>query len=62
VNQIIDPLPEKKVALIISREIESTSYEDIAKMTDCLIGTVRCRILGAREPIVEKPQPLLDIV
>jgi RNA polymerase sigma-70 factor (ECF subfamily) len=36
------------------------SYEDIAKMMDCPIGTVRSRIFRAREAVAEKLRPLLE--
>ena len=42
------------------REIEGMSYEDIAKIMDCPIGTVRSRIFRAREAIAEQLKPLLD--
>ena len=36
------------------------SYEEIAKIMDCPIGTVRSRIFRAREAIAKKLRPLLD--
>jgi RNA polymerase sigma-70 factor (ECF subfamily) len=36
------------------------SYEEIAKLMDCPIGTVRSRIFRAREAIAERLKPLLD--
>ena len=42
------------------REIEGMSYEDIARIMDCPIGTVRSRIFRAREAIAEQLRPLLD--
>ena len=36
------------------------SYEDIAQVMNCPIGTVRSRIFRAREAIVAQPRPLLD--
>jgi RNA polymerase sigma-70 factor (ECF subfamily) len=35
------------------------SYEDIAQMMECPIGTVRSRIFRAREAIAEKIRPML---
>ena len=43
------------------REIEGMSYEDIAKIMNCPIGTVRSRIFRAREAIAEQLRPMLDI-
>jgi RNA polymerase sigma-70 factor (ECF subfamily) len=37
------------------------SYEDIAEIMNCPIGTVRSRIFRAREAIAEKLRPMLDI-
>jgi RNA polymerase sigma-70 factor (ECF subfamily) len=42
------------------REIEGLSYEEIAEVMNCPIGTVRSRIFRAREAIAEKLRPLLD--
>jgi RNA polymerase sigma-70 factor (ECF subfamily) len=36
------------------------SYEEIAKLMDCPVGTVRSRIFRAREAIAERLKPLLD--
>lgn len=61
VNQSMDRLPEELKAAIMLREIEGMSYEDIAKIMDCPIGTVRSRIFRAREAIAEQLRPLLEI-
>ena len=60
VNQSMDQLPEELKAAIMLREIEGMSYEDIAKIMECPIGTVRSRIFRAREAIAEQLRPLLD--
>ncbi len=59
VNKTLDSLPEELRTAIILREIEGLSYEDIASMMECPIGTVRSRIFRAREAIAEKLRPLL---
>jgi RNA polymerase sigma factor RpoE len=61
VNQSMDRLPEELRAAIVLREIEGMSYEDIARIMDCPIGTVRSRIFRAREAIAEELRPLLDL-
>lgn len=61
VNGAMDELPEDLRMAIQLREMEGMSYEDIAKIMDCPIGTVRSRIYRAREAIAEKLKPLLDI-
>jgi len=60
VNATIDELPEELRTAIQLREIEGMSYEDIARIMDCPIGTVRSRIFRAREAIAERLRPLLD--
>lgn len=61
VNQSMDRLPEELRAAIVLREIEGMSYEDIARIMDCPIGTVRSRIFRAREAIADELRPLLDL-
>jgi RNA polymerase sigma-70 factor (ECF subfamily) len=59
VNATIEQLPEELRTAIQLREIEGMSYEDIAKVMDCPIGTVRSRIFRAREAIAVQLRPLL---
>ena len=59
VNKVMDTLPEELKIAITLREIEGLSYEDIADMMNCPIGTVRSRIFRAREAIAEKLRPML---
>jgi RNA polymerase sigma-70 factor (ECF subfamily) len=60
VQMAIESLPEDLKTAIVLREIEGLSYEEIATMMDCPIGTVRSRIFRARESIGERLRPLLD--
>ena len=60
VNGAIDALPDELRTAIVLREIEGLSYDEIAGMMDCPIGTVRSRIFRAREAIAQKLRPLLD--
>ena len=60
VNDTVAGLPEELRTAITLREIEGLSYEEIATMMDCPIGTVRSRIFRARETIAQKLRPLLD--
>jgi RNA polymerase sigma-70 factor (ECF subfamily) len=60
VNSAVDALPEELRTAITLREIEGLSYEDIAQIMNCPIGTVRSRIFRARDAISEKLRPLLD--
>ena len=59
VNQTLEELPEELRTAITLREIEGLSYEEIAAIMSCPIGTVRSRIFRAREAIAEKLRPLL---
>src|SRR5687767_7292449 len=59
VNQTLEELPEELRTAITLREIEGLSYEDIANIMNCPIGTVRSRIFRAREAIAERLRPLL---
>ncbi|MGA7986736.1 MAG: RNA polymerase sigma factor RpoE [Burkholderiales bacterium] len=59
-NATIDELPQELRTAIQLREIEGMSYEDIAQIMNCPIGTVRSRIFRAREAIAEKLRPLLE--
>lgn len=53
-------LPEDLRMALTLRELEGLSYEDIADVMDCPIGTVRSRIFRAREAVDEKIRPLID--
>lgn len=55
----IENLPEELRRAIRLREFEGLSYEEIAVVMDCPIGTVRSRIFRAREAIENKMKPLL---
>ena len=56
----IEALPEDLKVAISLRELEGLSYEDIARIMECPIGTVRSRIFRAREAINARLEPLLD--
>ena len=60
VNAAIDALSEDLRQAITLREIEGLSYEEIAEVMNCPIGTVRSRIFRAREAIAARLRPLLD--
>lgn len=61
VNAAMDALPIDLRTAIALREIEGLSYEEIAQIMACPIGTVRSRIFRAREAIARKLRPLLDL-
>ncbi|MBL6750570.1 MAG: RNA polymerase sigma factor RpoE [Nevskia sp.] len=59
VAEVIHKLPADLRQAITLRELEGLSYEEIAQVMDCPIGTVRSRIFRAREAIDAVVQPLL---
>jgi RNA polymerase sigma-70 factor, ECF subfamily len=60
IHQAMGELPSDLREAITLREIEGLSYEEIAAVMDCPIGTVRSRIFRAREAIDSKLEPILD--
>lgn len=60
VNAAVESLSEDLRQAITLREIEGLSYEEIAEVMNCPIGTVRSRIFRAREAIGARLRPLLD--
>ena len=60
VNSAIEALSDDLRQAITLREMEGLSYEEIAEMMNCPIGTVRSRIFRAREAIAARLRPLLD--
>lgn len=59
VNKTIEALPDELRTAITLREIDGMSYEEIAQIMDCPIGTVRSRIFRAREAVAEQLRPQL---
>ena len=59
VNSSLQELPDDLRTALTLREMEGMSYEEIAEVMNCPIGTVRSRIFRARETIAEKLRPLL---
>jgi RNA polymerase sigma-70 factor (ECF subfamily) len=60
VNFAVEALSEDLRQAITLREIEGLSYEEIAALMNCPIGTVRSRIFRAREASAARLRPLLD--
>ena len=60
VRRVIEGLPEDLRAAIMFREIEGLSYEEIAQVMECPVGTVRSRIFRAREALDLELRPLLE--
>ena len=60
VNSAMEALPKELRQAVALREIEGLSYEEIAEVMNCPIGTVRSRIFRAREAISAKVKPMLE--
>jgi RNA polymerase sigma-70 factor (ECF subfamily) len=60
VQASLQQLPEDLRSALTLREIEGLSYEEIAIVMNCPIGTVRSRIFRAREAVAENLRPLLE--
>ena len=59
IRQALSELPEDLRSALTLREFDGLSYEQIAQILECPVGTVRSRIFRARESIDEKMRPLL---
>ncbi len=60
VNAAMEALPDDLRQAITLREIEGLTYEEIALIMNCPIGTVRSRIFRAREAISARIRPMLE--
>jgi RNA polymerase sigma-70 factor (ECF subfamily) len=60
VNAALQALPDDLRQAVTLREIEGLTYEEIAQVMNCPIGTVRSRIFRARDAISHKIKPLLE--
>src|SRR5690606_18187790 len=59
VDDAIQGLPEDLRTALTLREFEGLSYEDIATVMDCPVGTVRSRIFRAREAIDQQIKKMM---
>lgn len=60
INTAIEELPEDLRTAVTLREYEGLSYEDIAAVMNCPVGTVRSRIFRGRESIDSRVLQLMD--
>lgn len=60
VDRALEGLPPELRIAITLREIEGLSYEEIAVVMECPLGTVRSRIFRAREAVSAKLKPLME--
>lgn len=54
VRSYVDSLPDKLRVVIVLREVEDMSYEEIAEMMNIPLGTVRSRLFNARQIIKDR--------
>lgn len=59
IKRALENLPKELYTTITLREIEGLSYEEIANVMSCPIGTVRSRIFRARDLILSELGPIL---
>ena len=60
--RVIKTLPDELRTAVTLREFDGLSYEEIAQVMDCPVGTVRSRIFRAREAIDRVIRPMLSKV
>ena len=60
VERAVAQLPDDLRQALVLREMEGLSYEEIAALMNCPVGTVRSRIFRAREAVSQQLEPLLD--
>jgi RNA polymerase sigma-70 factor (ECF subfamily) len=60
IDAAISELPDDLRSAVTLREFDGLTYEQIAQIMDCPVGTVRSRIFRARESIDRRIAPLLN--
>jgi RNA polymerase sigma-70 factor, ECF subfamily len=60
VDRATAELPEHHRQVFVLRELEGKSYEEIAEITDCNLGTVKSRLNRARNAFAEIIEPWVD--
>ncbi len=60
IDKAIAALPEDLRSAVTLREFDGLSYEQIAEIMECPVGTVRSRIFRAREAIDKRIEPLVQ--
>ena len=59
VRNALDSLPDSFRSILIMREFEEMSYEEIAGTLNCPVGTVRSRLFHARRILKDKLEPYM---
>jgi RNA polymerase sigma-70 factor, ECF subfamily len=59
VQDALQHIPDVFRSAVILRDLEGLSYEEIAEVLDCSVGTVKSRILRGRRSLKDLLEPLL---
>jgi RNA polymerase sigma-70 factor, ECF subfamily len=59
VQEALQHIPDVFRSAVILRDLEGLSYEEIAEVLECSVGTVKSRILRGRRALKELLEPLL---
>jgi RNA polymerase sigma-70 factor, ECF subfamily len=60
VDRTVATLSPHHRAVFVMREVEGRSYEEIARLTGCTLGTVKSRLNRARHAFAQRIAPFLD--
>jgi len=60
IDTALQDLPDDLRSALTLREFDGLSYEQIAQVLDCPVGTVRSRIFRAREFVDQRIEPLMQ--
>ena len=60
VEDAVKQLPEHHRIVFVLREMEGKTYEEIAEITDCNLGTVKSRLNRARNNFAQIVAPMID--
>ena len=60
IERAIGQLPADQRDVVVLKEFDQRSYQEIAAIIDCPVGTVRSRLHRARQELATRLAPLLD--
>ncbi|MEL0083266.1 MAG: RNA polymerase sigma factor RpoE [Gammaproteobacteria bacterium] len=60
IHQALEQMPEELRLALTMCELDGLSYDEIAEVMECPIGTVRSRIFRARQNLDQKLRPVLS--